>query len=660
MADGVIDSISIEIGASATKAEQQINSLITALEKLKSASVGKVDLSGINQTTENASNAEQKVQNLTNKVKSLKGAGSPRVASQSGQSDIEGEKSVRSLNDIFRELPSSISHAISSIQQFGGATKSAKPGVERFSEGLKRVQSLFHSFGRIALYRIIRSAIKAITEAFQQGAENAYWYSKTIGDQTKYIAEAYDSLSSGSFKMSNQLGAAWATLKAAITPILIQIINLVTAAANAITQLFAILGGKGTYLKAVDYNKQWADSAGGAAKAAKEWKNQLLGFDELNRLEAPADTGGGGGGGLPLDYENMFEEAAVSKKLKELIALLKERLQPAIDRCKEAFERLKEAWGKLMESFSRDGPLRELVLDLAMLGGDFILNGITLLTDTLTLLLDVLTALQTGDWGSVWIDLKKVFDDLWQAVWDLVWNGLIVLADAIDTLIPGEQHLADTLRDLKNGTYQVTYETENGAKTIYTMADAATDAAAKLNGTYQPSLEDTERAHKSWKDAAQAASEKLSGTFKPSLENTQSAMKTFEKAMSGVSDVLKKLGFTKTAHITWSSGSANFFGRTISWSIPNISWYANGGFPEDGLFMANHGELVGKFSNGKTAVANNEQIIDGIRQGVYEAVSAAMSISGGNDDREIVIMLDGKTIATSTTRYQRQLAKAMG
>ena len=57
--------------------------------------------------------------------------------------------------------------------------------------------------------------------------------------------------------------------------------------------------------------------------------------------------------------------------------------------------------------------------------------------------------------------------------------------------------------------------------------------------------------------------------------------------------------------------------------------YSTGGFPEDGFFWANHSEMVGQFSNGRTAVANNEQIIEGIRQGVYEAVSSAMG-NGGN------------------------------
>lgn len=50
--------------------------------------------------------------------------------------------------------------------------------------------------------------------------------------------------------------------------------------------------------------------------------------------------------------------------------------------------------------------------------------------------------------------------------------------------------------------------------------------------------------------------------------------------------------------------------------------FQKGGFPEDGLFMANHNEMIGQF-NGKNAVVNNEQIVQGIAQGVYEAVVEA-------------------------------------
>lgn len=41
------------------------------------------------------------------------------------------------------------------------------------------------------------------------------------------------------------------------------------------------------------------------------------------------------------------------------------------------------------------------------------------------------------------------------------------------------------------------------------------------------------------------------------------------------------------------------------------------------MFMANHGELVGKFSNGRTAVANNEMIIAGIEEAAYRGFARA-------------------------------------
>jgi hypothetical protein len=58
---------------------------------------------------------------------------------------------------------------------------------------------------------------------------------------------------------------------------------------------------------------------------------------------------------------------------------------------------------------------------------------------------------------------------------------------------------------------------------------------------------------------------------------------------------------------------------TGSISLGRIPKYQTGGFPEDGLFFANHNELIGGFTNGKTTVANNEQIIAGIERGVRDA-----------------------------------------
>lgn len=91
--------------------------------------------------------------------------------------------------------------------------------------------------------------------------------------------------------------------------------------------------------------------------------------------------------------------------------------------------------------------------------------------------------------------------------------------------------------------------------------------------------------------------------------------------------------------------------------------FANGGFPEDGLFMANHNELVGGFSNGKTAVANNEQITEGIANAVYpavyNAVMAAMS-NGNNGSSPITIEIGGREVFRAVQDEANSYSKRTG
>ena len=632
MAD-TLESLEIQIKHSASGADAEIAKITNSLRSL----------------SKTLTTVLPKLQNLSTQLNAVKGAGGLNInESNYTQSLTQNAEIINNVGKASQAAGKATKESANGIKAMAKAASKSKGPLENFVASLKR----------IAFYRIIRSIIKAITQALQEGLQNAYAFSQGIEGSGHRFADAMDSMKTAGSTMKNQLGSAFIALLAAIAPIINAIISLITKLANAISMIFSAFTGK-TYLKAQSNLQKWQDTAAGGAKATKEWKNQLLGFDEINRLEAPSDTGGGGGAGLsPMD---MFQATDIPENILNFVNKIKALLEPAMERLREAFGRLKDAWERLKASFTEDSPLGQLVTDLLVLGGEVVIGGLTILADVLTLILDVLTALNDGDWSTVWEDLGKTFNDLWLIIFNLIWDGLYVLADAIDALIPGEQNLAEKLRAIRDGTYQTTDAQKDGAKEIYTLDDAISDVSAKMSGTYQPSLEDTERAQKNWTEAAKVASQKLNGTFKPSLENTQSAMETFENVMSGINEGLKKLGFTKTAHITWNSGSANFFGRTISWNIPNISWYARGGFPDEGqLFIANEAgpEMVGTMNN-RTAVANNDQIVEGIREGVYEAVSAAMSQGGGNNT-PVNIYLDGKQIATSTTRYQRQLARASG
>lgn len=89
--------------------------------------------------------------------------------------------------------------------------------------------------------------------------------------------------------------------------------------------------------------------------------------------------------------------------------------------------------------------------------------------------------------------------------------------------------------------------------------------------------------------------------------------------------------------------------------------YATGGFPEDGLFFANHNEMVGKFSNGKTAVANNDQITQGIKQAVIEGMSEVFANANvGQQNGSIVVQIDGQEVFRTTQRYANQYTAMTG
>lgn len=86
----------------------------------------------------------------------------------------------------------------------------------------------------------------------------------------------------------------------------------------------------------------------------------------------------------------------------------------------------------------------------------------------------------------------------------------------------------------------------------------------------------------------------------------------------------------------------------VASGIGKLGFYANGGFPDVGqMFIARERgpELVGTMG-GKTAVANNNQIVEGIQSGVYTAMRQVSLESGGKGDIYIKhqTILDGKVI----------------
>lgn len=141
----------------------------------------------------------------------------------------------------------------------------------------------------------------------------------------------------------------------------------------------------------------------------------------------------------------------------------------------------------------------------------------------------------------------------------------------------------------------------------------------------------------------------ISGGFKKGKEFA-------EEIARGIAETLNKTNYRVSGPI------GTIMQLNGKMKLPGITAYATGGFPEDGLFLANHEELVGKFSNGKTAVANNIQITDGIEEASYRGMMRALSeYQSGNTNVNVTLQGDAdglfKVVQNKANNYTTQTGR---
>jgi hypothetical protein len=525
-------------------------------------------------------------------------------------------------------------------------------------------------------------------------------------------------------------------------------------AAEVITQFFAVLGGKRTYLKAIDYSKEWAQTTSAGAKAAKEWRNQLMGFDEINKLEEPSSSIGGGGSGIP-GYEQMFEELPINSKLTDLIDMIKNHIADLELFASGALlaigllltltgsnvplglgliaagafglsHTLRENWDYLTGNITRT--LSSIMIVAA--GGMFGIGAVLALSGAnvpLGLALMVAGALTFANAAALnWEEMPRRIKlairniDAILGVSLLGIGAILTFTGAniplgIGLMVAGAVSLAAAaalsegkiVEQIKLTIAMImqilgtallaigvilAFSGANLPLGIGLMAIGAASlgAAAALNGGTL--IEEISRvlgtimriiatslmaiglilaitgnlplgiALIAAGVGTMAAGNAISPD--PFMSYVNAALEALDWLIGKIKDAF---GWAKSAtqQLNEMAKAGSYAkdignGRSVSYSPMKGGVYASGGFPSGGeLFVAREAgpELVGQIGN-KTAVANNDQIVQGISMGVYNAVLNAMSISGGNNSTPVRIYLDGREIASTTTKYQQQYARA--
>lgn len=509
-------------------------------------------------------------------------------------------------------------------EQFSAACYSIKVGAEQAGKGAERGSKSLGQFAsslvRIAKYRLIRTALKELVSAFKEGLQNAYQFSKGIGGD---LAAAMDAMSVKSQTMRNQLGAAFGEVLTNIMPVLLRMIELVRSAANAISQFFAMLGGRGSYLKAVDVTADMNKNLGGAGAAAKELRRTLMGFDEINRLDAPDSPSGGGGSGNMDASNKMFEELPLDEWTQKLVPF-KERLDELWAAMRDGFT---SAWNYIKEHFDFEA---------------FFYNAV----DVIQGLVQFVAGILSGDWSTAFAGAALAVQGFGAIINQIIDFAFALIDSFFGWAINGINGFFDWLTEKTGISFEALRTFCLGiVNTIKLLLMGLFDSVKEIfNGIITF----------------------VSGVFSGDLSKAGDGIVQIVKGILNAGVALIELGINTVINaingvLALAEGIVGALGGAFNLQITPVQLprFATGGFVEDGLFMANHGELVGQFSNGNTAVANNEQIIQGIERGVYNAMTSALA--GQNSrNRDIRVYLDGKEIGAATRRYERNVNRATG
>lgn len=172
----------------------------------------------------------------------------------------------------------------------GGVIKGIRAVGSAASRSIGKVKAFFSSIVRIAKYRAIRSALRAITQGFSTGLENLYRFSQAYNTD---FAPKMDRLATSMLYLKNGFAAMFSPLIEYFTPFIEQLVDKLVNAFNWVQKLFAQLTGKKTWNKAVKVQTKYKEATQDTADSVKELRQelQLMDFDELNNITESPDNG---------------------------------------------------------------------------------------------------------------------------------------------------------------------------------------------------------------------------------------------------------------------------------------------------------------------------------------------------------------------------------
>ena len=260
---------------------------------------------------------------------------------------------LQRVNQAEREYKKSLLEADQGQKMAKKSADSMKNSMDKAGKSAKgagKGMSMLGMLGRSILFSFVFRAINAVTTAVKEGFQNLAQYSGGVNN-------TLSSFMSSLLYLKNSFATAFAPVLDFVVPALNAMIDALASALAWIGQLIAALTGKGTFVKAVKTQEDYAASikkTGAAAKkAGKDAQKSLAPFDQLNQI-TDKNSSGSGGGASGTDPSQMFETVQIDSRITSMVDGMKKAFDSFLSWAKTNFgPSLTKVWDDMVPNVER-------------------------------------------------------------------------------------------------------------------------------------------------------------------------------------------------------------------------------------------------------------------------------------------------------------------
>ena len=202
----------------------------------------------------------------------------------------------KKLDSGFKKLGNGIASIIKKFASLRNASAKSHLGMQKDLKKTMRMV-LQWGFGIRSVYFLIRR----LRSTFVTGMN-------TLATQFPEINSQLSALTRSFHEMKASLTTAFQPIASYVIPLLIKLMDYISAAARAVGSFFAVLTGQKYIYKATAAEKDYAESITGTGNAAEEAEDKLASYDKLDVIDKDKDKSSGSG-----SKGNIFDDVTFEK-----------------------------------------------------------------------------------------------------------------------------------------------------------------------------------------------------------------------------------------------------------------------------------------------------------------------------------------------------------